>query len=1576
MTVEANNHITILLVDDTPGTIGVVQAGLEGAGYRVAIATSGEKALQRAELVMPDLILLDVMMQGMDGYETCRRLKEQECTREIPVIFLSALSDTFDKVKGFGLGAVDYLIKPIAAEELLARVRTHVTISRLEREFRAANETLEEKVAERTDDLQQANEELRKNAQQIQSLLCEAESSRSALLSILEDEKMAQEAQRRLNRELQAISNCNQALMRAEDEQTLLNEVCRIICDEAGYRLAWVGYAERDTEKTVHPVAWGGYDSGYVADAKLSWSDETDRGRGPEGSAIRSGEVVYIQDFSTDPCMAPWRENALQRGYHSAIALPLKNEDADVFGVLSIYSVEPNAFTPDELRILKEMSGDLAFGITVLRTRAERKRAEEALFEAQEVFRALVENSPDIIVRYNRECKRTYINPACLREVNIPYEEVIGAAPMQRSPLPAASATILQSLLRRVLDSGVAEAVDVLWPRADNPDRCYNMYAFPELDREGRVASVMTIARDITTRKRAEAALQKSEALLNATQRLSKVGGWEFDVASGQFFWTDQLYRIHEIPDDPSIDHLQESLKCYRLEDRPIIQEAFRRAVEEGVAYDLEFPFTTYQGNALWIRTNAQPVYENDKIVRLIGNIMDITDRKRADEDIRRMNERFTLAAHAARLGVWDWDIQKNELLWDDRMYALYGLRKEDFAGAYEAWLQGLHPDDRALCDEVSRLARIGEAEYDTEFRVVWPDGSIHYLKAYGLVVRDTDGNALRMTGVNFDITERKQAEEERLANLRFFENMDRINRAIQETNDFEQMLSNTLDVTLSIFDCDRAFLTYPLDPEAATWSVPMERTKPEYPGANVLGLEMPIDPDLARTYREVLASERPVKFGPETKHPLPKEVAERFNFLSYMSIAIYPKLGKPWQFGIHQCSYARVWTSSEEKMLQEIGRRLSDGLSSLLAHRDLQASEAKYRSIIETSSEGIWFLGPDTLTVFVNPQMTEMLGYSCEEMIGHPVTDFMFEEDLPDHYQKMKNRQSGMSEHYERRYRHKNGREIWTLASAVPIQDEAKNFQGAFGMFTDITERKKVEVALCESEAKTRSILDNIGIGVALVSPQMEILELNRRMREWFPAINLGRHSHCCQMLGEPLPDGPCDYCPTSRTLLDRLIHEITRQIPQAGIDHTYRIVSFPVFNAADEVTAAIELVEDITEKLSLESQLQQSQKMEAVGRLAGGVAHDFNNMLSVILGHAEIALDQVDPTQPLHADLEQIRKAAERSADLTRQLLAFARKQTVVPKVLNINETVTGMLRMLERLIGENMNLIWQPGQNLWPVKVDPSQIDQILANLCVNARDAIADIGQITIKTENSILDEDYCAAHTDYVPGEYVKLAVSDTGCGMDRETQLHIFEPFFTTKEMGKGTGLGLATVYGIVKQNNGFLDVYSEPGQGTTFWINLPRHMGEVEQQRKNGVALPAGRGYETILLVEDESAILKLTTMQLERQGYTVLASNTPGEAIRLAREYIGQIHLLMTDIVMPEMSGQDLAQRLGSFNPDLKCLFMSGYTADIIAHHGVVNEGVFFIQKPFSQRDLAVRVREALNSEYGKAIDGECGN
>ena len=521
-----------------------------------------------------------------------------------------------------------------------------------------------------------------------------------------------------------------------------------------------------------------------------------------------------------------------------------------------------------------------------------------------------------------------------------------------------------------------------------------------------------------------------------------------------------------------------------------------------------------------------------------------------------------------------------------------------------------------------------------------------------------------------------------------------------------------------------------------------------------------------------------------------------------------------------------------------------------------------------------------------------------------------------------------------------------------------------------EVAEHRKAEEALRDSEARYRTLFEASADGILIADNE------TKAFRYANPAL--------CRMLGYTEEElgtmGVADIHP--RDALPGVLAEfearargektLAADTPCLRKDGT--VVYADISSAAvtiDGTACNVGFFRDITEhkqaeaeREKLEAQFRQAQKMEAVGRLAGGVAHDFNNMLQVINSYAELALKKLEPSDPLRAHIQQIAKAGQRSADLTRQLLAFARQQAIAPKVLDLNDTVAGMLEMLRRLIGEDIDLLWKPADNPWPVKMDPSQIDQILANLTVNARDAIAGVGKITIETGTVEFDRAYCDTHVGFVQGQFAMLAVSDDGCGMDKETLARAFEPFFTTKPMGQGTGLGLATAYGIVKQNGGFINVYSEPGKGTTLRIYLPRHESEKVVSEETRAQAEAPTGKETVLLVEDEAALLELCGMLLEQLGYTVLATGSSLQAIQLVSEYAGEIHLLMTDVVMPEMGGRDLWHRLSEARPGLKCLFMSGYTANAIAHRGVLDEGIHFLQKPFSLEKLATKLREALST------------
>ncbi|WP_051309033.1 PAS domain S-box protein [Desulfogranum japonicum] len=681
--------------------------------------------------------------------------------------------------------------------------------------------------------------------------------------------------------------------------------------------------------------------------------------------------------------------------------------------------------------------------------------------------------------------------------------------------------------------------------------------------------------------------------------------------------------------------------------------------------------------------------------------------------------------------------------------------------------------------------------------------------------------------------------------------------------------------------------------------------------------------------------------------------------------------------------------------------------------------SEKRYRSLFEFMEEGFIRAATDGNITMANMAIAKMCGFtSPKELIGRNIAAMYAD---PNSREELIHtlREKGVLYDRDILLRRRDGTQFWSSSTIKIIHDEHGTTMGTEGLVRDISDRKHAEqriehlnrvlrsirtinqLIVRERDPETlihegcRLLVDNRGYASALIfltdekdrivtwagsgpicSPDK--IDAMLRRREAPPCCALSRSANGVVVI-DSLQD-LCGSCPIAgesqqpTSLCIRLAHDANT------FGYLIAVIDDDIEVEAEELDLFTEMAGDLAYALNfirlgtdhkilerkrktLEQQLFQAQKMESVGRLAGGVAHDYNNMLSIIIGYAESSLDSLDPEDPLYDDITEILDAGKRSADITRQLLAFAREQTTAPKVLQLNDTIENMLKMLRRLIGEDIDLAWRPGSKVWPVKIDPSQIDQILANLCVNSRDAINGVGQITIETKNVSFDEEYCADHAGFIPGDYIMLAVSDNGSGMDPETLEKVFEPFFTTKELHQGTGLGLSTVYGIVKQNNGFINVYSEPEKGTTIKSYLLRYTGEpITISHGSDQKIPLSKG-ETILLVEDDKSILKLGERMLNSLGYKVLPASTPSEAIRLAEKHSNEINLLITDVVMPEMNGRELSEQLERQYSHLRTLFMSGYTANVIAHRGVLDDGVIFLSKPLSKKELAAKIREAMN-------------
>lgn len=750
-----------------------------------------------------------------------------------------------------------------------------------------------------------------------------------------------------------------------------------------------------------------------------------------------------------------------------------------------------------------------------------------------------------------------------------------------------------------------------------------------------------------------------------------------------------------------------------------------------------------------------------------------------------------------AHMGDWEWEIDTNAVHWSEELYRIYGFQPNEVEPDYDLILRQLHPDSREAFLAAIDAALNKDAPFEMDYKFLRQDGSEATLHTVGEVYRDSEGKPLRMAGIVQDVTSQRLAEGERgESEQKFRAIFDSANDGIiivnPQTHKFVEANQRICDALGYTREEMLALGVYDIHPRAELPHV-LEEFDRQMRG------EIVVAPDL------------------------PVQRKDGSVFYADIGAASLMLGGQPHAIGV----------------FRDITQRKQAELA-------LRESEERYRVLVETMNEGLGVQDAEGRITYMNRFALEMFGYQAAEIIGKPISTLFDEENLEAFNQQMESRQMGGEERYEVTWKKKDGGRLDTIVSPHPLFDKEGNFAGSFGIFIDITERRRAE-----------------------------------------------------------------------------------------------------------------------KEKERLREQLDQAQKMESVGRLAGGIAHDFNNALQAILGHAQLAMIDAPEGGDLLENLQAVERAAEHSADLTRQLLAFARQQAVEPRVIDLNDTISSIIRMLERLIGEDIAVNWSPEARPALVNIDPGQVNQVLVNLCVNAREAIGGNGRVAIATDRAVLDEAYCENRPGFLPGTYVTLEVFDDGCGMDHEVQKHLFEPFFTTRAIGKGTGLGLATVYGIVKQNEGFINVYSEPGQGSCFKIYLPAVAGSVADEAPAEPAEPQRGSGETILLVEDDIAILKLAAKILANLGYRVIVAATPAEAIREAEKYAGVLDLLITDVVMPGMNGRDLARRLQEMVPGLKCLFMSGYTSDIIANHGVLDEGLHFVQKPFSVETMGEKVRNVLGKE-----------
>jgi PAS domain S-box-containing protein len=1275
------------------------------------------------------------------------------------------------------------------------------------------------------------------------------------------EHRRAEAALRRSNRALTALSECNQALVRATGEQQLMEDVCKVVVERGGYGMAWIGLEADGAGRALRPVACAGRDGRHADLARAVGCDAAD-GAAPWGRAILSGEPAAFRFRAADPGLAPWHRDAIERGFASCIALPI-GDDGRAVGALTIYTAEPEALDGDERALLEEMARDLGYGLAALRGRAARRRAEARVGHLNAVLRG-IRNVNQLITR----------------------ERDPGALIQKTCDLLVESRGFQASCIV-ICDGGRATA------------------------RAGAGAEIPALGRMFASGELPECVA-------------SAIRGADVVVRH------DPARTCAGCPVSLDDDGARDAVAA-RLESDGKVYGALLVALEPGLASDEE-------------QIDLLREVAGDVAFALRGIEIEAEHRKAA-QALARSEARYRELVENIQDVVFSLDAE-GKIQFISPAVREYGFEPEEVVGLDFA--RFVHREDLPAVTASFHRTMNGSVE-PVEFRGLDREGRVRQLRVTSRA-RLEDGRPAGVDGVVIDFTTLRESES-RYRSL--FKN------ALVGIAHCRMLYEGGEPSDFVYLDVNPAF-----EPLTGLKDAVGKKVSELIPGVRRS------DPKLFEIYGRVARGGAPERFEVhvEALH-------------QWFDVAVYSPSAD---------HFVAVFDVVTKRKRAEEGLRL-------------------FRELVDGSNDALEVIDPASGRILdMNERGFLGLGYSREECQTLTIFDIDPTVDAPMLAEVLERiRQSG-SMIWEGVHRRKDGS---TFPVEVGIKLVELDRAYLVSVARDITERKAAQDAIRRSRdtqeamaATLRLSLDDLPLerllqqilrrvlavpwlsgerkgAILLVEDEPRVLVMkaseglpdetrSRCARVPFGVCECGRAASGGEPFHTGEPEPPSEhadrclsrhghYCLPIR-YGGEVLGVLNVHVPSGHV-HAQEEVDF-LIDVANTLAGIIARRRTAEERSRVEEQLKVSQRLEAVGRLAGGVAHDFNNLLSVIVSYSGFAIGQLREGDPVREDIGEVHKAGQRAASLTRQLLAFSRKQVMQVEVMSLNQVVGGFESLLRRLLGEDIDIVVLLAEGLGSVKADPAQIEQVIMNLAVNARDAMPHGGKLTIETANVDLDAAYAGQHAAVEPGRFVMLSVTDTGCGMDAATKEHAFEPFFTTKEKGTSTGLGLATVYGIVKQSGGHVWVYSEPGRGTTFKVYLPRVDASATDTRRRAASSIAS-GDETVLVVEDEEAVRGLAARILRMAGYRVLSAASGADALALCAEHEGRIDLLLTDVVMPQMSGRELWERLSKLRPGLAVLYMSGYTDNAIVHHGVLDPGTYFVNKPFSAAELTQKVREALD-------------